>query len=153
MPTYAYTQTIQVYDGIPFSFVMRKAGYYDIRQTKVGTLGMYGQNFQSYSGLSLSSEQITGSLMTVAITGGTLPDGTATGNVLGCLATAGQSYSVETSGGTATAVGLLPSGVTDDGTEKTWNLFYNNGVFLLDTVATMNGYSWCGTISIPAHTV
>ena len=153
MPSYAYTQNIQVYDGVPFSFVMRKAGYYDIRQTKVGTIGMFGADFQSYSGLTLASEQITGSLMTVSISGGTLPDETDTGNVLGCLATAGQSYEVETSGGTATAIGLLPSGVVDDGTAKTWNLFYDSGVFLLDTVATKQGYSWCGTINIPAHTV
>lgn len=339
MPSYAYTQNIKVYDGIPFSFVMRKAGYYDIRQTKVGTIGMYGENFQSYSGLSLSSEQLTGSLLTVEIESGTLPDRTDTGKVWGCLETTGQSYAVlkkgyvnyntagsptinvdtgvvsgfstsdylyesfglssansweintafsvtsnisarrqifssmagtsgvyagvsfmidasnrlvmqlglttssydsitssftvdpntkyylkgtfdgsiyefkystdgttYTSIGTVsstakiyqsvvtrigvyanavsevftngtvylantdvyvngslywtpygptsgTAIGLLPSGVTDDGSAKTWNLFYNNGVFLLDTAATMSGYSWCGTISIPAHTV
>ena len=56
---------------------------------------------------------------------------------------------------TAYAVGLLPSGVVDDGTEKTWNLFYNYSTetFLLDTTATMSGYVWVGNITIPAHTV
>ena len=52
-----------------------------------------------------------------------------------------------------TAIGLLPSGVTDDGSTQTWNLFYNNGTFLADTESSMTGHSWCGTISVPAHSI
>lgn len=51
------------------------------------------------------------------------------------------------------AIGLLPSGVTDDGTAKTWNLFYNDGVFLMSTASQMSGYSWCGSIAVPAHSI
>jgi hypothetical protein len=51
------------------------------------------------------------------------------------------------------AIGLLPSGVTDDGSAQTWNLFYDNGVFVADTTSPMTGYSWCGDVTVPAHTV
>lgn len=40
---------------------------------------------------------------------------------------------------------------TDDGSAKTYNLFYNKGTYLLDTVSTKTGYSWAGTIIVPAH--
>lgn len=46
--------------------------------------------------------------------------------------------------------GLLAT--TDDGSAQTWNLFYNNG-FVLDTASSKSGYSWCGSVSVPAHTV
>lgn len=49
--------------------------------------------------------------------------------------------------------GLLPSGVTDDGSAQTWNLFYNNGDYRLNTTSTMTGYTWVGSVAIPAHTV
>jgi len=52
-----------------------------------------------------------------------------------------------------TATGLLASGVTDDGTAKTYNLFYNGTQYLLDTAATKTGYTWVGDISVPAHSV
>lgn len=52
-----------------------------------------------------------------------------------------------------TVDGLLPSGVTDDGSAQTWNLFYNNGDYLLNTTSTMTGYTWVGSVAIPAHTV
>jgi hypothetical protein len=51
-----------------------------------------------------------------------------------------------------TAVGLLPAGVTDDGSAQTWNLFYN-GDYRLNTASTMTGYTWVGSVAIPAHTV
>lgn len=51
------------------------------------------------------------------------------------------------------AIGLLPSGVTDDGSAQTWNLFYDNGVFVADTTSPMTGYSWCGSVTVPAHGV
>jgi len=47
--------------------------------------------------------------------------------------------------------GLLPSGVTDDGSAQTWNLFYNNGDYRLNTASTMTGYTWVGSVAIPAH--
>ena len=50
------------------------------------------------------------------------------------------------------AVGLLPDGVTDDGSAQTWNLFYN-GNYRLNTASTMTGYTWVGSVAIPAHTV
>lgn len=52
-----------------------------------------------------------------------------------------------------TVDGLLPSGVTDDGSAQTWNLFYDNGTYLLNTTSTMTGYTWVGSVAIPAHTV
>lgn len=150
-----YTYTRQVYKNVPFKYVVRKKGYYDIAgfalQNEVPII--VNSTYHSYSGLTLSSEQISGSLMTVSIAGGELPDKNYCETTLGCLATAGQIYTVETSGGTETAIGLLPSGVVDDGSAKTWNLFYNDGVFLLDTDATKSGYSWCGTINISSHSV
>ena len=42
---------------------------------------------------------------------------------------------------------------TDDGSAKTYNLFYNKGTYLLDTVSTKTGYSWAGSVYVPAHTV
>lgn len=150
-----YTYTKQVYKNVPFKYVVRKKGYYDIwgfaTQSELPII--LSSTYHSYSGLTLSSEQITGSLMTVNITAGELPDRNYCETTLGCLAPAGQTYTVETSGGTATAIGLLPPGVTDDGSAQTWDLFYNDGVFLIDKTSSMNGYSWCGTISIPAHNV
>jgi len=69
--------------------------------------------------------------------------------------TSGTPWWVALGTTTLSAVGLLPSGVVDDGTEKTWNLFYNYSTetFLLDTTATKSGYAWVGDITIPAHTV
>lgn len=152
-----YTYTKKVYLNVPFKMVVRKKGYYNIEQFycqdgSIGALISAGK-YLGYSGLTLSSEQITGSLMTVNITAGELPDRNYCNTTLGCLAPAGQTYTVETSGGTATAIGLLPSGVTDDGSAQTWNLFYNDGIFLIDKTSSMSGYSWCGTINIPAHTI
>lgn len=51
-----------------------------------------------------------------------------------------------------TVDGLLPSGVTDDGSAQTWNLFYN-GDYRLNTTSTMTGYTWVGSVAIPAHTI
>lgn len=48
--------------------------------------------------------------------------------------------------------GLLASGVVDDGTAKTYNLFWNNG-FVLDTVNEKQDWEWCGLVGVPAHTV
>ena len=42
---------------------------------------------------------------------------------------------------------------TDDGSAKTYNLFYNKGTYLLDTVETKTGYSWAGSVYVPSHTV
>lgn len=52
-----------------------------------------------------------------------------------------------------TADGLLPNGVIDDGTAKTWNLFYDNGTYFLNTTSTMTGYIQVGSIAIPSHIV
>lgn len=51
------------------------------------------------------------------------------------------------------AIGLLPAGVTDDGSAQTWNLFYNDDVFLMSTASQLSGYSWCGSIAVPAHNI
>ena len=108
-----YTYTKQVYSNVPFKYVVRRKGYYDNFGFSTDATLIWIRNYYSYSGLTLSSEQISGSLMTVSITGGELPDKSYCANTLGCLATAGQTYTVETSGGTATAIGLLPSGVVE----------------------------------------
>ena len=54
-----------------------------------------------------------------------------------------------------TADGLLPDGVTDDGTAQTWNLFYNQSTnqYRLTTADTLADYVWCGEVALPAHTV
>ena len=59
--------------------------------------------------------------------------------------------------------GNVPEGATiletmdilnaDDGSAQTWNLFYNNGDYLLNTTSTMTGYTWVGSVAIPSHTV
>lgn len=51
------------------------------------------------------------------------------------------------------AKGLLPTGVTDDGSAQTWNLFYNDGEFVADIIDIKSGYSWCGSITVPAHSI
>lgn len=48
--------------------------------------------------------------------------------------------------------GILASGVTDDGTAKNYNLFYN-GNFVVDTAENKTGYEWCGVVAATAHTV
>lgn len=65
----------------------------------------------------------------------------------------GNTWWTPVGGISATAVGLLPSGVTDDGSAQTWNLFYKDGEYRLNTASTMSGYDWCGEIAIPAHNV
>ena len=65
----------------------------------------------------------------------------------------GSEYWTPKAATSAYAVGLLPSGVVDDGSAQTWNLFYNNGTYLLNTTSTMTGYTWVGSVAIPAHTV
>lgn len=60
-----------------------------------------------------------------------------------------QPYTKANAYGTESFKGILVG--TDDGSAKTYNLFYNKGTYLLDTVSTKTGYSWAGTIIVPAH--
>ena len=62
-----------------------------------------------------------------------------------------QPYTTVEAYATESFKGILVG--TDDGTAKTYNLFYNKGTYLLDTVSTKTGYSWAGSVYVPSHTV
>lgn len=52
---------------------------------------------------------------------------------------------------TITGKGMLAEGLTDDGEEKLYNLYYQDGNYCLDTAEEKEGWTWVGKITIPQH--
>lgn len=86
---YPYTTTVQTYKGIPFNYRLKKSHYYDIAGSMKGGQILMNGTFQSYSGLDMDYYQGTGSLMTVTVNEGTLPNRSYSQGAFGCLGTYG----------------------------------------------------------------
>lgn len=93
-----YTTKIKAFYYLAFQYRLKKARYYDIKGNMLGGIHILKARFLPYHGLNISSVKLSGSKMTLNIEGGELPDYSFSSSMLGCMATAGQSYSVKTNG-------------------------------------------------------
>ena len=153
--------TTSSYDNITTSFTVSPNTKYYLKGTFDGSTYEFkystdGTNYTSVGTVSSTAKIYQSTVTRIGVYGNAVSEPLTNGTIYLAdtnISVNGSEYWNPLSAYNTTAQGLLPTGVTDDGSAQTWNLFYNNGTYLLNTTSTMTGYTWVGSVAIPAHTV